>query len=158
MNIYPQHTTLVFIKLLKYHRICKLLKYSKIINYWITLRIIITSLYSILELLKYPWSWKLQNIHQSVKLLKCLHWPTMIKSQPIVVEKLGLDTSNCVESNGGGGELWRAATMPDRASRPWEHYQDDEGQISRIGGCGWSEIEEDIWWTKLSQCHGRKLK
>lgn len=115
-NIYRQFTTPMSVKLLKYPRVRKSLKYFEIVNHRITLGIIITPNPQFQELLKYPQVQKLQNCPNSVKLPKCPYQSTVTEVWSTLIGKLKSESSNHAEFNGTSGELQRALTTPKSSS------------------------------------------
>ena len=132
------------IKLPKYPRIRKSLKYSEIVNHRITLRIVITPNLQFQKLLKYPHAQKLQNCPQSVKLLKCPCQSTVTEIWSTLVEKHELDTFGQAEFNCTGGELQRVATTSKSSSATVNFPQLTGGETMTPGGYGCSEIEEGV--------------
>ena len=136
------------IKLLKCPQVRKSLKYSEIVNYRITLGIVITPNPQFLELLKYPQAQKLQNCPHTVKLLKypCLSMVTVIWST--LARKHDLDTFGQAKFNGTGSELQRVATTPKPSSTAVNFQQLTGGETMTPGGYGWSEMEVGVMRNK----------
>lgn len=107
-NIYPQYTTPVSIKLQKYPCIQKLLKYLEIINYRVTLRIVITSLSVILEITEISMHSKITKLLSMFKIIELPLLDNSDRSQLTTTRKVRLDISNHCEFNSGGGELRHA--------------------------------------------------
>ena len=125
------------IKLPKYPRICKSFKYSKIINYCITFKIVITNLSSILEIIKISIGPRITKFSQNVKLPNCPRQSTVTEIQVTVTRKLGLDTYGWAEFNGIGGELPRAVTAPESSLTPVSTTTIGRWWISGFQWLGW---------------------
>ncbi|KAL9422739.1 hypothetical protein AB3S75_034925 [Citrus x aurantiifolia] len=54
--------------------------------------------------------------------------------------KLNNESLSHAESNGGGGDLPRAAMALDRAPKVVNSSTAQQRQIDSLGGCGWSEM------------------
>ena len=92
-----------------------------------------------------------------MKLPKCPCRSTVTEIWSTLAGKHGLDTFGQAEFNGTGGELQRAATMPESSSTAVNFQQLAGGETMTPGDCGWSEMEEAIMGNKIQPVVSPKI-